>query len=47
MIGLRKQQFFDMKKREYCNQHNIKLVLIPYWDEDIITYDYIMNLAGY
>ena len=47
MTGLKKQQFFDMKKREYCAKHNITLILIPYWDEDIITYDYIMKLAGY
>ena len=45
--GLRKQQFNDMQKREYCKKHNIKLVVIPYTDEYIITYDYIMKLAGY
>ena len=45
--GLKKQQFYDMKKRQYCNKHNITLVLIPYWDENIITYDYIMEHAGY
>ncbi len=45
--GLKKQQFFDMLKREYCKKHNIKLVLIPYWDQEILTYDYIMHLAGY
>lgn len=43
--GLRKQQFNDMKKRQYCQQHGIKLVLIPYWDQGRITYDYIMNAA--
>lgn len=47
MVGLQKQQFFDMKKRQYCKKHDIRLVLIPYWDEDIISYDYIMKLAGY
>ena len=47
MTGLKKQQFFDMKKRQYCAKHNITLILIPYWDEDIITYYYIMKLAGY
>ena len=45
--GLRKQQFNDMQKREYCKKHNIKLVAIPYTDEYIITYDYIMQKAGY
>lgn len=47
MSGLQKQQFFDMMKRQYCNKHNIKLILIPYWDEENISYDYIMTLAGY
>ena len=45
--GLRKQQFNDMQKREYCKKHNIKLVIIPYTDEYIINYDYIMKKAGY
>lgn len=46
MSGLRKQQYYDMQKREYCKKHGIKLVLIPYWDENQISYDYIMNLAN-
>ena len=45
--GLRKQQFNDMQKREYCKKHTINLLLIPYWDEPKINYDYIMTLAGY
>ena len=45
--GLRKQQYYDMKKREYCEKHNIKLIAIPYTDEGRITFDYIMKLAGY
>lgn len=45
MSGLRKQQYYDMEKRQYCRKHGIKLVLIPYWDEARINYDYIMNLA--
>ena len=45
--GLRKQQANDMKKREYCRNHNITLIAIPYWDEERITYDYIMKAAGY
>jgi hypothetical protein len=47
IAGLRKQQFNDMKKREYCAKHKITLLLIPYWDEAKITYDYIMKAAGY
>ena len=45
--GLRKQQYYDMKKREYCEKHGIKLIAIPYTDEGRITFDYIMKLAGY
>ena len=43
-VGLRKQQYNDMKKREYCKEHNIILLAIPYTDEGRINYDYIMNL---
>lgn len=45
--GLRKQQYNDMQKRVYCQKHNIKLVLVPYWDEGRLDYDYIMKAAGY
>ena len=47
LSGLRKQQYNDMQKRLYCEKHNINLVLIPYWDEGKINYDYIMKAAGY
>ena len=43
--GLNKQQYYDMQKRQYCKKHGIKLILIPYWDENLITYDYIMEKA--
>ena len=42
--GLRKQQYNDMQKREYCKKHNIILIEIPYTVEGRINYDYIMNL---
>ena len=42
--GLRKQQFHDMQKREYCKKHNIILIVLPYTVEGRIDYDYIMNL---
>lgn len=42
--GLKKQQFHDMQKREYCRKHNIILIEIPYTLEGRINYDYIMNL---
>ena len=49
--GLRKQQYNDMQKREYCRKHNIILIAIPYVDEGYVNYDYIMNayysLGGY
>jgi hypothetical protein len=45
--GLRKQQYNDMQKREYCMKHNITLIIIPYWDEGRVDYDYIMTAAGY
>lgn len=45
--GLRQQQYNDMKKREYCKKHNITLVIIPYWDEAKVNYDYIFRAAGY
>ena len=41
--GLRKQQFNDMQKREYCKKHGIILIAIPYTDEGRLNYDYIMN----
>jgi len=41
--GLRKQQYNDMQKREYCRKHNITLLAIPYYDEGRVDYDYIMN----
>lgn len=46
-VGLRKQQYNDMKKREYCQKHGLTLIAIPYWDEGKINYDYIMKAAGY
>jgi hypothetical protein len=41
--GLRKQQYNDMQKREYCRKHDIILIAIPYIDEGRVNYDYIMN----
>ena len=49
--GLRRQQYNDMQKREYCKKHNIILIAIPYIDEYKVDYDYIMeayyDLGGY
>lgn len=41
--GLKKQQYNDMQKREYCRKHNIILVAIPYTDLPRVNFDYIMN----
>jgi hypothetical protein len=47
LSGLKKQQYNDMLKREYCKKHDLNLVLIPYWDENRVDFDYIMRAAGY
>lgn len=43
--GLKRQKYNDALKRKYCSTHNIKLVIIPYWEESLVDYDYIMKLA--
>lgn len=45
--GLHQQQFNDKQKRDYCRKHGYTLVIIPYWEEQFIDYDYIMKAAGY
>lgn len=45
--GFYQQQFNDNKKRRFCNLNGIKLIEIPYTEENLITYDYIMQKAGY
>lgn len=45
--GLYQQQYNDRQKREYCKQKGYTLVTIPYWEEGILDYDYIMKAAGY
>ena len=45
--GLFQQQHNDNKKRRFCALHDLKLIEIPYTDEDLISYDYIMHKAGY
>ena len=47
IAALRTQQYYDMLKREYCKKHGIPLVIIPYTDEGIISFDYIFTAAGY
>lgn len=45
--GLLKQKYNDNQKRIYCGKNDYRLVAIPYWEENIIDYDYIMERAGY
>lgn len=45
--GLYQQQHNDNKKRRFCALHDITLVEIPYTEENLISYDYIMQKAGY
>lgn len=41
-----KQQKYDNLKKEYCKNHNIPLIIIPYWDKDKISKDYIIQLLN-
>lgn len=45
--GLFQQQYNDNQKRRFCALHDFKLIEIPYLDENLICYDYIMKKAGY
>lgn len=45
--AIQRQKYNDSVKRAYCVKKHINLVTIPYWDEDKITYEYIMKAAGY
>jgi hypothetical protein len=45
--GLFRQKHNDAQKRQYCASHGITLVTIPYWEEGMLDYDYLMRAAGY
>ena len=45
--GLYQQQHNDNKKRRFCALHDFTLIEIPYDEENLISYDYIMHKAGY
>lgn len=45
--GFYQQQFNDNKKRRFCALNEITLVEIPYTEENFISYDYILEKAGY
>lgn len=42
--GVNRQKYNDQKKREYCLKHGYKLIAIPYYEEDNISYDYLMSM---
>ena len=45
--GFYQQQFNDNKKRRFCALQNFNLIEIPYTEENLLSYDYIMRKAGY
>lgn len=45
--GFYQQQYNDNKKRRFCQQNDFTLIEIPYTEENLIDYDYIMTKAGY
>lgn len=45
--AFRRQLYNDKLKRLYCLDHGYNLVTIPYWDEELLTIDYILEAAGY
>lgn len=45
--GYLRQKYNDERKRKYCRRNGINLVEIPYWDEPLLSYTYIMERAGY
>lgn len=45
--GFYQQQYNDNKKRRFCALHDLRLIEIPYSEENLIDFDYIMHKAGY
>lgn len=45
--GLYQQQFNDNKKRRFCALNDITLIEVPYTEENLLSYDYILEKAGY
>ena len=43
--GLNRQKYNDNRKVMFCRNHRIPLVIIPYWEEQNITFDYILEKA--
>lgn len=45
--GFYQQQYNDNLKRRFCALHNFTLIEVPYTEEHLVNYDYIMSKAGY
>jgi len=45
--GFVKRKKYDSLKDEYCKNHNLKFIRIPYYELPRVNYDYIMKAAGY
>ena len=45
--GKSKQQYNDIQKKEYCRKHGYNLIFIPHWEENRLSYEYLMYKAGY
>ena len=45
--GFYQQQYNDRTKRRFCALHGFTLIEIPYTEENLLSYDYIMHKAGY
>ena len=45
--GFFQQQYNDHQKRRFCALHDLRLIEIPYTEENLVSYDYIMRKAGY
>lgn len=45
--GFYQQVYNDNLKRRFCALHDFKLIEVPYTEENLINYDYLMAKAGY
>lgn len=43
--ALKVQKFNDKTKKEYCLRRGLPLVVVPFWDYEILNYDYLVNRA--
>ena len=45
-VYLNKLKQHDSLKRKYCNENNILLIEIPYWDLEKLSYNYLLDKLG-